>query len=177
MFVVDPTVQHIQAGRDQIVTLVESINQPHVAVPGKPAQNAQAFVVGIRRPSGDFGLHVYLWLVQSQEAVVYSPEPRTVPLEDYREVELEALQFCESMGFMTEPVGFRTLAPEAQDELLSRLPPFREPARPAAPAPEAAPVARPVLASPVEPLPPPPAPAAGASPEQLERLVRFLGSF
>jgi hypothetical protein len=174
MFVVDPSVQQIQAGRDQIVTLVESINQPHVAVPGKPAQNAQAFVVGIRRPSGDFNLHVYLWLVQSKEAVVYSPEERPVPLEGYRDVELEALQFCESMGFMTEPVGFRTLAPEAQDDLLSRLPPFRPPARAAAPEAVAPP---PLLASPVEPVPSPPAPVAAPSPDRLERLIRFLGSF
>ena len=173
MFTVDPSVQQIQASREQIVTLAESINQPHVAVPGKQAQNAQAFVIGIRRPTGDFSVHVYLWLAQTREAVVYSPESGTVPLSAYRDVELEALQFCESMGFMTEPVGFRNLAPEAQDRLLAQLPPFRRQV------PDPAPVsveAAPVLASPLEPLPVP-APSATASPEQLEKLARLQGWF
>lgn len=172
MFAIDPTVHRIRAGRDQIVTLVESINQPHVAVPGKQAQNAQAFVIGIRRPSGDFAVHVYLWLARTREAVVYSPEQRIVPLAAYRDAELEALQFCESMGFMTEPVGFRHLGPEAQDALLARLPPFRDPvatADAAAPGPS-------VLASPLDPSAAP-APAAPVTPEQLEKLGRLLGSF
>jgi hypothetical protein len=172
MFAIDPGLQQIHAARDQIVTLLESINRPHVAVPGKQAQQAQAFVVGFRRPSGDFAVHVYLWLTQTGEAVVYSPEQRVVPLERYREAELEAAQFCESMGFMTEPVGFRDLAPEAQDALLSRLPPFRDPSWPTAAAGEGPGV----LASPVEP-PAAPAPAGAATPEQLDKLGRLLGSF
>lgn len=174
MFAIDPAVQRIHAGRDQIVTLVESINQPHVAVPGKQAQNAQAFVIGIRRPSGDFAVHVYLWLARTREAVVYSPEERVVPLAAYRDAELEALQFCESMGFMTEPVGFRNLSPEAQDALLARLPPFRDPVQLAATAPEAPGLS--VLASPLAPSAVPAA-AGEATPEQLDKLVRLLGSF
>jgi hypothetical protein len=168
MFAIDPGLQQIHAARDQIVTLLESINRPHVAVPGKQAQQAQAFVIGVRRPSGDFTVHVYLWLTQTREAVVYTPEQRVVPLAGYRDAELEATGFCESMGFMTEPVGFRNLAPEAQDALLARLPPFRDPAR-SAEGPS-------VLSSPVD-LPAAPAPAGEASPEQLEKLGRLLGSF
>jgi hypothetical protein len=134
----DPTLTHVSASREQVVAVIESINQPQISIPTKPSQSAQAHLVALRNPSGTFSVYVGLFLRQSGENVVYSHDRGEVPLESYSEVELEGLQFLESMGFMLDNTNFRNLAPEAQEQTLRRVPMFF-PRRPQAAA--AAPVA------------------------------------
>ena len=136
------------------MAIIELVNQPHVAIPGKQPQPAQAFVTGVRNANASFSLYVYLLLANDQDAVVYAFAQRQFALETYREVETEALNFVESMGFMMENVNFRNLEPDAQEELLGRLPIFAP-----IPAEEAA----------VE--------EAGDVSERGQRLARLLGAF
>jgi hypothetical protein len=124
VFSIDPTLLHIDAVREQVVAIIESVNQPHVAIPGKQPQPAQAWVAGVRNANASFSLYIYLFLAGAQEPVIYVYAQRQFALESYREVETDALNFVESMGFMRENVNFRNLAPESQDELLSRIPVF-----------------------------------------------------
>ena len=124
MFAIDPTLTHVDAARDQVVAIIESVNQPQVGIPGKSPQVAQAWVAGVRNPNASFSIYVYLMLRQEYEAVVFIHPRAEFPLEAYREIESEALHFVESMGFMMENVNFRNLAPTSQDELLSRIPIF-----------------------------------------------------
>ena len=154
MFSVDPELTHIDAAREQVVAIIESVNQPHVAIPGQQPQAAQAFVAGIRNANASFSLYVYLLLTAIQEPVIYASAQRQFPLESYREFETEALNFVESMGFMMENVNFRNLAPDGQEELLGRLPIFAP------------------IASEVAPLE-----EEGAVSEQGQRLARLLGAF
>jgi hypothetical protein len=155
MFEIDPELKHIQATREQVVAIIESVNQPHVAIPGKAPQAAQAFVTGVRNKNATFSIYIYLYLAATQDCVVYTgPEPQ-FPLEGYRDQEAEALNFVESMGFMMENANFRNLAPPAQEELLARLPQF-------------APLADTIEATTEE--------EAGLE-EQNQQLARLLGAF
>jgi len=126
----DPALTHVPAAQEQVVAVIESINQPQVSIPGKPPQAVQAHLVGLRNADGTFSLYVGLFLPQSGENVVYVHDRREIPVEAYREVEAEGLQFLESMGFMLDNVNYRNLAPEAQEHTFRRVPLFSRP-RPA----------------------------------------------
>ncbi len=156
MFAIDPRLTHIEAAREQVVAIIESVNQPHVAIPGKSPQPAQGWVAGVRNANATFSLYIYLLLGSGTDAVIYALDQRQFPLESYREAETEALTFVESMGFMMENVNFRNLAPDAQKELLSRIPIFA-----------------PIQAKASEA---PPEEEAGVN-ERGQRLARLLGSF
>jgi hypothetical protein len=132
MFSVEAKLTHLPATRDQVVAVLESINQPHVVLPGKAPQAAQAYVCGLRNPNASFSVFVYLLLKQTQEPVVYLGQERQFPLEHYRQAEADAITFVESMGFMMENTHFRNQPPEAQEELLKRIPAFSPPVAPAA---------------------------------------------
>ena len=127
MFRPDPTLTHVPASREQVVAVIESINQPQISIPTKPPQAVQAHLVGLRNAGGTFSIYVGLYLRQSGENVIYSHDRPEVPVGAYPEVELEGLQFLESMGFMLDNTNFRNLAPEAQEQTLRRVPMFFRP--------------------------------------------------
>lgn len=123
MFSIDERFRGLPASREQVLALYQSINSPHLAIPGKPAGPAQAFVLGLRGGSG-FAVFIYLYLSEAQDCAVYVPGRRTASPEDYQQDEAEALGFVESMGFMMDNANFRALPPPRQDELLKTLPVF-----------------------------------------------------
>lgn len=123
MFTIDERVRGLPASREQVVALYQSLNTPHLAIPGKRAGPAQAFVVGLRSGAG-VGALVYLFLAESEDCAVYADEPRYVRPDAYASQEADALAFLESMGFMMDDVNWRAQPPAQQDELLRTLPPF-----------------------------------------------------
>lgn len=150
MFTIDENLRSISASRDQIVSLYQSINSPHLAIPGRQAGPAQAFIVGLRSSAG-FSLYVYLYLAEVPDCAIYVSSQRHFSSEEYGGQEDEAFAFVESMGFMVDNMNFRSLPPERQAELLSALPPFQtEPkakgAKPRPPAPAAPALAAPARA-------------------------------
>jgi hypothetical protein len=170
VFKPEPSISHLPFTRDQVVAVVESINQPQVSVPGKPAQTVRGHLCGVRNPNGSFSIYVGLHLATSGENVVYVNEQPQLTVEEYRAVEVEGLHFLESMGFMLDNLNFRNLAAELQEQTYQRIPLFHLP-RPPAPAPAAAPAA-------ATPAPVPAAPAAAPQPAaDAGRLARFLASF
>jgi len=128
----DPSLTHIPVAREQVVAVVESINQPQISIPTKVPQTAQAHLVGLRNGNGTFSIYVGLFLRQTGENVIYCHEQREIPVESYPELEHEGLQFLESMGFMLDNTHFRSQGPQAQEQILLRVPLFSRP-RPAAP--------------------------------------------
>jgi hypothetical protein len=132
MFSIEAKLTHLPATREQVVAVLESINQPHVVLPGKAPQSAQAYVCGLRNQNASFSVFVYLLLKQTQEPVVYLGKDRQFPLEHYRQAEADAITFVESMGFMMENTHFRNQPPDAQEELLKRIPAFNPPVAPGA---------------------------------------------
>lgn len=150
----EPSITWIPATREQVVAVVESINQPQVSIPGKASQQVSGHLCGIRNPNGTFSIYVGLNLPKSGENVIYVHDRRQLSVEEYRDVEIEGLQFLESMGFMVDNLNFRNLGAAAQEQTLKRIPLFSQPPPPG----EAAPAAK----------------APGADPA---RVARLLGSF
>ncbi len=135
MFTLDENLRTVPAGRDQIVELQQSLNSPHVAIPGKQAGPAQAFIVALRGPSG-FSVYVYLYLSEVPDCAIYASERRPVSSEEYRGEVNEAIAFVESMGFFMDTMNFRALNAEAGKELLRTLPIFKRDLRPVPTAPQ-----------------------------------------
>jgi len=129
VFTIDESRRSLSASRDQVVSLYQSINSPHLAIPGRRAGPAQAFIAGLRSASG-FTVYVYLYLAEVPDCAIYVSDRRSVSSEEYRGEEDEALAFLESMGFMVDNMNFRALPVERQNELLQNLPPFRRELKP-----------------------------------------------
>jgi type IV pilus biogenesis/stability protein PilW len=125
MFNEDPARTHVSVGRDMIVALYESTNQPLVQVPGKSAQAAQAAIVASRLGRG-FEIVIALTFLESAENVLYTPDQLVDDAGLPQTIE-EALNFAESMGFILDSAGWAALDGERRDELRSRLPAFRAP--------------------------------------------------
>lgn len=155
MFKPEPSITWLPAVREQVVAVVESINQPQVSVPGKAPQAVSGHLVGIRNGNGTFSIYVGLHLPRTGENVVYVHERRQLTVDEYRAVEVEALQFLESMGFMLDNLNFRNLSPEIQAQALARVPLFSR-----APAAQGG-----------------PGPSAGAAAPDAARVARLLASF
>lgn len=124
MFTIDERLKGLPALKDQVMSLHESLNQPHLAVPGRTAGPAKAYILGLRGPSG-FAVFVYLWLPQSHECAVYMPSNRAASAEQFEGEEAEALGFVESMGFIMDNLNFRAKPPAEQDQLMKTLPVFQ----------------------------------------------------
>jgi hypothetical protein len=124
VFDIHPEIKSIRVGREQIVTIIESINSPMVAAANKPLEPAKSYILGVRNTSGLFTIYVYLHLLQSKECMIYLHDPPEIQMESYHDTELEALQFVESMGFMVDNVNFRNMAPEQQVTLMEGMPMF-----------------------------------------------------
>jgi len=136
VFTYDERIRGLPASRDHVASLHVSINTPHLAVPGKQAGSAQAFIVGLRGSQG-FGVFVYLALSGSADCAVYVPQRRNVSAEEFQAQEADALAFVESMGFIMDNLNFRARSAEEQDELLRTSPVFQREPRPAAARPAA----------------------------------------
>ena len=124
MFNLDETVRVLDASREQLAALFQSINAPHVAIPGRRAGPAQAFIACLRSTQG-FTVTVYLWLSESKDCAVYLTDGVAQTPEDYRTLQTDALAFVESMGFMMDNLNYRALPPERQTEVLVSLPMYR----------------------------------------------------
>lgn len=147
MFNFDERIRGLPAKRDQVVALYQSVNSPHLAIPGKKAGLAQAYVVVLRGPSG-FGIFIYLYLSESSDCAVYVYDRRSLSLDEYPGVEQEAMGFVESMGFMMGNLNFRSVPLEQQEEMIRTLPVFqKEPRAAAAPSAAAETVQAPPAAS------------------------------
>jgi hypothetical protein len=127
VFQPEPSLTWVPALREQVVAIVESINQPQVSIPGKASQQVFGHLVGIRNGNGSFSIYVALHLPKTGENVVYVHDRRQLTVEEYRDVEVEGLQFLESMGFMLDNLNFRNLSAEQQQSTLERVPLFSRP--------------------------------------------------
>jgi hypothetical protein len=132
MFQPEESLAYVPVTKEQVVAIVESINQPQVSIPGKAPQMVAGWLVGIRNANNSFSIFVGLHLTKTGENVIYLHDKRHITMEEYRELEIEALHFLESMGFMLDNLNFRNLAGSAQDEMMKRIPLFYPPGPPVA---------------------------------------------
>ncbi|GEJ58072.1 hypothetical protein [Anaeromyxobacter diazotrophicus] len=127
MFQPDESLGYLPASREQVVSLLESINQPQISIPGKAAQTAQAYLCGLRNADGSFAVFASLFLSAAGENVIYAHAPPRLPGGQYAAAESEGRQFLESMGFILDDLNFRGMAPEQQALAMERVPLFSAP--------------------------------------------------
>jgi hypothetical protein len=123
VFAIDQRLRGLPASREQVTAVYHSVNTPHLAIPGKPAGPAQAFIVGFRGAAG-VAMFVYLYLAESQDCAVYVPERRSRDEDTKADQTADALGFVESMGFIMDDLNFAALPREEQDRHLRTLPVF-----------------------------------------------------
>jgi type IV pilus biogenesis/stability protein PilW len=123
MIVEDSNRTYIDAQPAQVLDLFESTNQPLVQPTGRSAQAAQAVVVAVRTRAGVQVL-VALTLTQTGENVIYA-SPVPVRESEAQQAFEEGLMFAESMGFILDTTGFRTLDTAHQHALIDRLAAFQ----------------------------------------------------
>ncbi|MGC4115335.1 MAG: hypothetical protein QM765_12165 [Myxococcales bacterium] len=125
MFAPEPRIKSVPVTREQVVAIIASLNKPHIAVPGKPAQEVQGYIVGVANAAGTITVFVYLHLTETHDSVVYLDTDRLrVTPAQYAEVESDAIGFAESMGFMLENMNYPALTAEQQTQLVTTLPCF-----------------------------------------------------
>jgi Tfp pilus assembly protein PilF len=162
MLKVDTTLNHIPAGREHVIALFESINQPLVNIPSFGTAPTGAFVLGTRNEYGYYTVFVYLYQNETRAVVIYISEPRNLGPDQYRAEEQEAVRFVESMGFMIDNIYFPSLAASEQEAVMARIPMFRPPDPPRAPPQAFPPPQHPTQRPQAEPQPrfaPPPPPS------------------
>jgi Tfp pilus assembly protein PilF len=128
MLRVDPTLNHIPARREHVVSLYESINQPLVNIPNHGTAPTGAYLLGTRNEHGYYTVFVYLHQPDTRAVIIYVSEPRNLTADQFRVEESEAVRFVESMGFMIDSIHFRQLQASEQDAVIGRVPIFRPPA-------------------------------------------------
>jgi type IV pilus assembly protein PilF len=130
MFTFDERIRGLPAVKEQVVQVHQSLNSPHLAVPGRRAGPSTAWVLGLRGQHG-YAVFVYLYLSDSGECAVYAPQNRQLAAEAFAGEESDALAFVESMGFIMDNLNFKARTVDEQDQMLSALPVFqREPPAP-----------------------------------------------
>jgi len=123
VFTLDTRLRGIPVTPGQVISIFQSSNSPHLAIPGKQAGHSKAYVLGVRTASA-FAMFVYLYLPEISDCAIYSSDQRIANVEDYREAESDAIAFVESMGFIVVNMNFRALGPADQEELIRSLPIF-----------------------------------------------------
>ena len=127
MFQPDPSISHLAVPREQVMSLLESINQPQISIPGKASQATQAYLCGIRNADGSFAVFVSLFLAEAGENVVYAHVPPRLLAAQCAAAAEEGRHFLESMGFILDDLNFRAMAPEQQALAMERFPLFSAP--------------------------------------------------
>jgi hypothetical protein len=122
MFMHWPGRRSISVDPDRIVAVIESINTPNISVPEAGTQPTKSYIIGAATPTGQFSLYVYLLLLETNHPIVYVSDTPEVSLDEFGNLEAEAIQFAESMGFMLDNMNLRARPPEEQAQILAALP-------------------------------------------------------
>lgn len=123
MFEFAPDLDHVPLDTASVLELHLSINQPAIAAEGLDAQEARATFVSGRGARG-VEAYVYLRMYTSNRGLVYRwSEP--IDKSDYPDVQVGAVQFTESMGFMMEDMQFRRLAGDERERIAAEIEIFK----------------------------------------------------
>lgn len=126
MFQVVKTDQAIQEiARHPTILLLRSLNLSKVAAPdGEGAVDCFAFLIEYEAPRDEVGLLIGFYMVEPNELLFYAHEQNPVDLEQSSEIEEEARQFVESMGFMMDDIQFQGMPVRKRDSIRAVLPFF-----------------------------------------------------
>ncbi|MCW5830125.1 MAG: hypothetical protein KIT79_12520 [Deltaproteobacteria bacterium] len=127
MFSCDLNRDHVEAKPDRVVSLIRSLNKidliPQDGGDGEP-EPAEAFIVGVQRTPDQYELFAYLYHERTFTPRVYVWDGPKVTRASFADVEMQALNFIESMGFMMDNTQFRKLQPEERQSVFESVPVF-----------------------------------------------------
>jgi hypothetical protein len=120
MFVLNDDSPQPKIPPESIVSVFQSINEPKVAAGEGVAEPTQAFVV--MASEGDlFKAHILLYLTRSKKISIYSWDEGDFSRRKKKDVEGEALDFVEGMGFMMDNLNLEKLSMPEKSQTLDSL--------------------------------------------------------
>ncbi len=129
MFSCDLNLGHIDAKPERVVSLIRSLNKidliPQDGGDGEP-EPTEAFIAGIQRDKDRYEIFAYLFHERTYTPRIYVWDGDPVNRAEFANVEAQALDFIESMGFMMDNTQYRKQSPEQRQELFDSLPVFFE---------------------------------------------------
>jgi len=127
MFSCDLNLGHIDAKPERVVSLIRSLNKidliPQDGGDGEP-EPTEAFIAGVQRDKDHYEIFAYLFHERTYTPRIYVWDGDPVTRAEFANVEAQALDFIESMGFMMDNTQFRKQSPEQRQELFDSVPVF-----------------------------------------------------
>lgn len=125
MFNPNNSIQLLDPLERKVHALHTCINQPTVSLEGAPAAPTFAFICGVwTKDKKAIEAFIMLFQPKNNLAVFYQHETGPVNEDDYWQVENDALNFTDSMGFMMDNLFYSELSDVQQHEVLFNFPPF-----------------------------------------------------
>jgi hypothetical protein len=133
MFIVNQKRKGVKKEFDRFLTVLHSINEPMIAAADHPAEATQAFICTMSLPDDRIEAHIILFLKQSGLRVMYSWDEGEMNADLKMEMEEEALDFVENMGFMMDNLNLEKLSADQRKQMLAELPIYEGAAGPEPP--------------------------------------------
>ena len=122
MFVLNEGQNGLKEDEGNLVSVLHSINEPRIAAADRPAELTKAFVCTVATGKDELQSHIVLYLTASGLRVMYSWDTEGFDPSLQEEVEMEALDFVENMGFMMDNLNISKLSDDKRNQLLEGLP-------------------------------------------------------
>ena len=127
MFLVDKDAKFIDPSSNKVLALLKSSNQPLIAAADRPAEPTEAYICAFQKKNKRMETYIMLQLMKSGIRVFYRSEREEFLPNEFSEVEADALEFLESMGFTMDNVGLQKMDDAKKREFFSSFPVFIDP--------------------------------------------------
>ena len=107
-----------------LISILHSVNEPMIAAADHPAEATRAYICLVSNGKNRLESHIIFYLPQSKMRVMYTWEEGAFEPDGKSQVEEEALDFVENMGFMMDNTNLQKLSGNKRESLLSELPIF-----------------------------------------------------
>jgi len=124
MFVITDTIERIDAPADEILSFFVSINQPSLAVAG-PSGKTQASIVSLSQKNR-VSVYVCFHNMTENMRLFFHNDKGPVKASKRENLEAEAVQFLENMGFIIINRNFQSLPATERQDILENGFPFVE---------------------------------------------------
>ncbi len=111
MFILHDEIERLDIPATRVKRLYRSLGGSQVALPGKPAQRATAYLCAYS-DSGGIRIAAVFHLHETHRLAFYLNDQGEVPLKKVQSVIDEGERFSESMGFMLDETELQHLEPE-----------------------------------------------------------------
>ncbi len=122
MFQALPQGSRIEVVPNHIVGLHRSLNSPVIALGGGAPVQCRAHILGAYNAHGTYTLFVVLSPPGRSQPLLFRSEPVSIPIAEYRNSELSALELVKRYGFVMERIDLSALSEGDRARLMRELP-------------------------------------------------------